>query len=196
MDVMDAIIRRRSIRRFKPDPIPGEVLAELVNGARLSPTGANFQPLKFLVVQHPDRLAEVFAVLRWAAYVTPKRNPPEGHRPMGYIVILQDTRLKSYDVGMDVGLAAAAICFGANKFGLGACLIASADRDRLKEILNLPDYLTSKLVVALGAPDEDPVAEEMAAGAEDVRYWLDDDDRLHVPKRRLDELMIIDQPGV
>ncbi|MBF0477383.1 MAG: nitroreductase family protein [Deltaproteobacteria bacterium] len=195
MDVMDAIIKRRSIRRFKPDPIPDEVLAELVNGARLSPTGANFQPLKFLVVRHPDRLAEVFTALRWAAYVTPKRNPPDGHRPMGYIIILQDTRLKSYDVGMDVGLAAAAISFGAGKFGLGTCLIASADRDRLKEILNLPEYLTSKLVVALGAPDEDPVAEEMAAGAEDVRYWLDDEDRLHVPKRRLDEVMIIDQPG-
>lgn len=50
----EAIEKRRSIRRFRPDPVPDEVLAELLDAARLAPSGCNAQPWRFKVVRDRD----------------------------------------------------------------------------------------------------------------------------------------------
>ncbi|MBM4080403.1 MAG: oxidoreductase, partial [Planctomycetes bacterium] len=48
MDVYEAIRTRRSIRRYKPDPIPDEVLKRVLDAARLAPSANNIQPWKFI----------------------------------------------------------------------------------------------------------------------------------------------------
>lgn len=62
MDVWEAIRERRSIRRFKPDPIPDEVLTRVLEAATLAPSGKNSQPWRFVVVKE-DKRAEMIAVL-------------------------------------------------------------------------------------------------------------------------------------
>lgn len=54
MDVKTAIAERRSIRKYKPDPVPEEVLQELLEAARLAPSGTNHQPWRFIVVKNPE----------------------------------------------------------------------------------------------------------------------------------------------
>lgn len=54
MDVKTAIAERRSIRKYKPDPVPEEVLQELLEAARLAPSGTNQQPWRFIVVKNPE----------------------------------------------------------------------------------------------------------------------------------------------
>ena len=62
MDVMEAIARRRSIRSFRPDPVPMALIEELLEAARLAPSGGNTQPWRFLMVTDPEEKKRVRAL--------------------------------------------------------------------------------------------------------------------------------------
>ena len=97
MDVYEAIISRRSIRRFQQKPISTDLLKKFVNAARLAPSAANFQPLEYFVVTDKDLLDKVFETLGWAAYIRPKWSPSQEERPTAYIIILYtDSNNKFY----------------------------------------------------------------------------------------------------
>ncbi len=53
-DILDVIISRRSIRRYKPDPVPDEMIDKILEAARWAPTGENYQPWRFIVITDPD----------------------------------------------------------------------------------------------------------------------------------------------
>ena len=67
MEVRNAILRRRSIRRFTQQPVSPEMLTELVSLARLYASGANLQPIRFLGITEEPLRSKVFSLLRWAA---------------------------------------------------------------------------------------------------------------------------------
>jgi len=54
------------------------------------------------------------------------------------------------------------------------------------EILNVPSGYTIALVVALGYPNESPIAEEFSGS---IKYWQDESNILHVPKRKLEDIL-------
>jgi len=180
-------LKRRSIRRFKNIPIPYEILGKCVDAARLAPSAANLQPLEYIIVDDEQLLAKVFDTLKWAGYIRPAGDPPSGHRPMAYIVVLANT-----DVGRqewekcDVGLAVENMILVALEEGVGSCCLGAIDVNRLRELLNIPNNYTISLVLALGYPDESPVVEEFG---ESPKYWKDKDNVLHVPKRGLKEIL-------
>ena len=64
MKTMKAIRERRSIRRYKDEPIPEDVLTEILNAGRLAPSGKNAQPWRFVVVQDDEKRAEMVKVMR------------------------------------------------------------------------------------------------------------------------------------
>ena len=97
MDPYEAILSRRTIRRFKQKSIDLDLLKKFVNAARLAPSAANFQPLEYFVVTDKDLLDKVFETLGWAAYIKPKWTPRQEERPTAYIIILYtDTNNKFY----------------------------------------------------------------------------------------------------
>lgn len=53
-DIIDVIISRKSIRRYKPDPVPDEMIDKILEAARWAPTGENYQPWRFIVVRDPE----------------------------------------------------------------------------------------------------------------------------------------------
>jgi len=63
MNVYEAIRKRRTVRRFKPEPISREVLDKLIDAARLAPSAANLQPTEYIVVDEPRLLDRVFSTL-------------------------------------------------------------------------------------------------------------------------------------
>jgi len=77
---------------------------------------------------------------------------------------------------------------GAAEKGLGGCIIASVDRNRMRRELGIPEQFEILLVLALGKPVERVIIEEITEG--NVKYWRDSDKNHHVPKRPLDELII------
>ncbi|HUU94920.1 MAG TPA: nitroreductase family protein [Phycisphaerae bacterium] len=188
----DLILQNRSYRRFRENvPIERETLRELVDLARLSPSAANLQPLKYILSCDPETNALVFPHLAWAGYLTEWPGPAEGERPAAYIIILGDTQIIQ-SFGCDHGIAAQSILLGAAERGLGGCMIGSIQREALRAALNIPERYTILLVLALGQPAETCVIEPVGETG-DIKYWRDAADTHHVPKRTLDEL-ILDLP--
>jgi nitroreductase len=188
--MLDELTRRnRSYRRFHQEvPISCKTLRELVELARLSPSGANRQPLKYLLSCDPQRNALIFPHLAWAGYLTDWPGPAEGERPSAYIIILCDTHI-SKAAGVDHGIAAQSILLGATERGLGGCIIASIQREALGQALGIDPRYDILLVLALGKPKETVIIEPVGPEG-DIKYWRDAEGVHHVPKRSLDELII------
>lgn len=185
----DLVVRNRSYRRFyQGEKVRREILQELVDLARLSASGANRQPLKYILANDEEQNAEIFACLAWAGYLKDWAGPEEGEQPAGYIVILGDTEISS-SFGVDHGIAAQSILLGATERGLGGCIIASIRKDRLREALAIDPRYEILLVLALGRPKEVVILDPVGPDG-DIRYWRDADAAHHVPKRQLEEIII------
>lgn len=187
--MIEELIRaNRSCRRFFQDhPVEPETLTSLVNLARLSASGANLQPLKYILSCDPEKNSEIFSCLAWAAYLKDWPGPVQGERPAAYIIILGDTRI-SKTTGCDHGIAAQSILLGAREKGLAGCMIGSVNREKLSNLLNIPSYLSIALVIAIGKPKETAVIETLNDAGE-IRYWRDEQGIHHVPKRRLEDII-------
>ena len=187
--IRDLVLKNRSYRRFYQDEvIERQTLRDLVDLARCSASGANQQPLKYLLSCTPERNAQVFATLGWAGSLPDWPGPSEGERPSAYIIILLDTEI-SKNAGVDHGIAAQSILLGAVDRGLGGCMLASARRDELRNALDIPERYEILLVIALGKPKEKVVLEVLGPSG-DVRYWRDEEQVHHVPKRHLDDIIV------
>jgi len=94
MKIKELVLKNRSYRRFyQQETVDRGTLMELVDLARLSASGANMQPLKFILCHEAVLNARVFAHLRWAAYLQDWEGPPEGERPSAYIIITGDREI-------------------------------------------------------------------------------------------------------
>ena len=190
----DLVRKNRSYRRFHQDvTVNLETLRALVNLARLSASGSNLQPLKYIVSCQPETNARIFPHTRWAGYLKDWPGPAEGERPAAYIVILGDTEIRK-SFGCDHGIAAQSIMLGATERGLGGCMIGSIDRSRLRQVLDIPEQYEILLILALGKPKETVVLEEVGPDG-NIRYYRDAEGVHHVPKRSLDELILREYGG-
>jgi len=185
--IYEKIKERRTIRKYLDKDVPREILIKCVDAARLSPSAANLQPLKYVIVDDKKLLKEVFSTLRWAGYLPEEYKPKEKDMPRAYIVILLDKNIRQTP-GHDAGIAAMSISLVAHDEGLGSCILGNIDREKLREILNIPDHLDIVLVVSLGYPAEKPVVDKLRDN--DIRYWVDENGVLHVPKRDLESIVI------
>ena len=187
--IRDLVLKNRSYRRFYQDfAVSRDILMGLVDLARLTASAANKQPLKYILSYDSEKNTQIFSTLAWAGYLKDWPGPPEGERPSAYIIMLGDTEISS-SFNFDNGIAAQTILLGAVDQELGGCMIASVQRDKLRELLNIPSRYEIILVIALGKPKETVVIEPMGPEG-DVKYWRDRDGKHHVPKRSLEEVIL------
>jgi nitroreductase len=187
--IADLVHANRSCRRFYEDhPVDGKALEKLVDLARLSASGSNFQPLKYILVCQPRINAEIFSCLSWAGYLKDWPGPDPGERPAAYIVILGDTTIRK-DFGVDHGIAGQSMLLGAREKGLAGCILATINRKSLRKILNIEAHLKILLVLAIGKPKEEIVIETVGPDGS-IRYWRDSKGVHHVPKRPLQEIIV------
>ncbi len=185
---VDVMKRARSYRRFRQEPAPSmQELENLIDIVRLTPSTANKQPLKYILVTDERRLPDVFSCLKWAGYLQDWSGPSLDEQPTAYVIILSNPAL-SQNPGIDVGLAAQSMILGAQEQGYGTCLLAAIDRPRLQELLDIPESLEIQLVAALGTPGEE-VRLAAVNSAGDIRYWRDKEGVHYVPKRSRDDLI-------
>jgi nitroreductase len=187
--IAELIQKNRSCRRFRQDePVNVETLKELVNLARLSASAANRQPLKFILSAEPETNKMIFSCLTWAAYLKGWPGPAEGERPAAYIVILGDTEITT-DFWSDDGIAGWSILLGAREKGLAGCFIGAVDKERLRRNLSIDSKYKIMLVIALGAPAETAVIDDVGPDGS-IRYWRDEHGLHHVPKRSLNDIIL------
>lgn len=187
--IKELIEKNRSYRRFHQDEsVAYPVLRELIDLARLSASAANLQPLKYIITSDPERNSIIFPFLKWAGYLADWPGPVEGERPAAYIIVLGDLRVAK-GFGCDHGVAAQSILLGAVEQGLGGCIISNIDRQGLRAALRLSDEFEILLTIAIGRPKEKVSIVPIGPGG-DVRYWRDGEKVHHVPKRRLDDIIV------
>jgi len=187
--IRDLILQNRSYRRFHQDvTIAEETLKELIDLARCSASGGNRQPLKYILSCDPEKNALIFQTLSWASALRDWSGPAEGERPSAYIIILLDKEI-AQSTSCDQGIAAQSILLGAAEKGLGGCMFGSAKREVLRNNLNIPEQYDPILVLALGEPGEKVALETLEPG-QSFDYWRDSDSVHHVPKRRLDDIIV------
>jgi len=185
----DLVKQNRSCRRFdNAHKIDESTLKELIELARNSASGANKQPLKYLICRDEQKNEVIFSCLGWAAYLKDWKGPVKEERPAAYIVILGDHAI-SDNFFCDHGIAAQTILLGARTMGLGGCMFGSINIKKLKEYLNIKEHLEPKLIVALGKPVEEIQIDELNKDG-DIKYWRDENKVHHVPKRKLDDIII------
>lgn len=154
MTVLEAIKTRRSVRRYKPDTVPDEVLARVLDAARFAPSGKNLQPWKFVVVRSPEtrkRLAEASANQTFLAeaplVIVACGNPEACYARMGRY-------MKSWPV--DVACAVEHLMLQAASEGLGTCWIGAFEELAVKDILGVPAEIKVLALTPLGYPSEEP----------------------------------------
>jgi len=181
LDVFTAIRNRRSIRHYKPDPIPDDVLERLLNAMRLAPSSKNCQPWKYIVVRDQEVRARVSeACCWWTASGRLVRQDWVAEAPVlivicgsekwdavryhadGHIVTatwrdMEAARSEgpvTYESGLlpDLAIALDHLTLAAVAEGLGTCWIGGLDEAQLKNILGIPDDLRAPSVMTLGYP--------------------------------------------
>ncbi len=183
MELAQAVVKRRSVRLFKQDEIPDDVILDLVKMASCASSAGNFQPLRYIVIKSKKKLEEVFGAAAWAAQVRPHRNPEWGKTsPKAFIAVVakRASDSENHSAAIDAGAAIQILQLAATDKGLGSCWIGAFNKFKINEILGLSGEFCLFLI-ALGVPAEAPVMERVSLG-QSVKYYLDSDNVMHVPK--------------
>ena len=158
---------RRSIRRYRPDPVPDEMVEQLLEAGRWAPSASNRQPWDFIVVRDEairQQVAEhaAFYFIRWAHVA---------EAPL-LIVLCGDARNPAYRryLHEDIGLAGSQIMLQAKALGLGTCWLGGIDRKAIAGILRIPDHLEIVGLLTVGFPAEDPPPTPRKPLSEIVHY--------------------------
>jgi nitroreductase len=144
MDVIDAILFRKSIRYFLPYAMPKEDVQLLMECARFAPSGGNRQPWEFVAVDDGDDISQIYS-LGWDAYGG------------GYNVCrFADASLLVFFLGgPQCYLPAQNLALAAYGLGYGSCMIGAFHREKTKALLAIPDAKRIPLFVAIGVADEE-----------------------------------------
>lgn len=184
--IYETIVKRRSIRKFGQKKIKDNVLLNCLNAARLAPSAANMQPLEYILIT--ENIARIADCLKWAAYLKDAA-PNQNELPTACIIILSNTEIKK-EPKYDAGLAAENIILTSQEQGIASCIVASIDKEKIAGVLNIPEKYQIEFLIALGYPKQESFEEEFAG---DVKYWLDKKGNLHVPKRKLKDIIHYEQ---
>lgn len=187
MDVLEAIAKRRTIRKFKQKKIDNDVLRQLADAARMAPTGANQQPLKFAVINDSALVSQMCHWVKWAMLISPDGIPSQDEEPTAFIAVLADKRIKQQGHETEMGAAVENILLAACSLGLGSCWMGAINKEEIANLLNLKPDFSVLSVVALGYAAETPMAQPIK---DNTDYYKDDKGVLHVPKRSLEEVML------
>lgn len=148
------LFERRSIRQWKAEPVPEELVRKILYAGLMAPQGCNLGSIRFLILRSPEEKKLVTSDI-------PVDNAI-------IIVVCQDMRLYkvlNYDkyvpqnIYYDAAAAADHICLMAHALGLGAVWLTHGEEStkRIREYFNLPDYIETRLHIAVGWPDEAPI---------------------------------------
>lgn len=185
MKVTDAIISRRTKRKYNAAGVSRDLLETLVEYARFTPMGANLQALKYAIIDG-DLSKKVFPLTKWSGY-HPEDAPTEVEQPPSYIAILGDTEIKpNGQFETDAGAAGTVICLAAEELGLSTCWLGSIKREEIKELIELDDKYSLLYLIAVGYSEQKA---DFCDSIGDIKYFMKDD-VLTVPKRTKKEILV------
>lgn len=156
MDLFEAINLRRSIRRYRDQPVPAELVHRVLDAAHLAPSWKNLQCWRFLVLQQPEK-----KTLLQAAFADTNPGKKALAQAPVIIVVCASPTESGFEEGKDYYLADAAIafehlCLAATALDLGTCWMGSFDEQSLRQSLGIPETVRVVGLTPLGYPDQAP----------------------------------------
>ncbi len=158
MDVLEAIRGRRSIRRFKSDPIPEDDLMRILEAATWAPSAGNCQPWEFVIVTDEELKREIARAALAQMWIS--------SAPV-VIVVCANIPRTSWRYGergrtlyciQDTAAAIQNMLLAAYSLGYGTCWVGAFDEAGVKEVLRIPDNVRPVAIIPIGKPAEAPVA--------------------------------------
>ena len=152
----------RAHRSFRPDPVPQEVVDDILEVARWSGSASNQQPWEIVVVREPDTLRFLASVEGYAGHLA--------RAPLGMVLVMKGGRAEQETY--DEGRLAERIMLAAHAYGVGSSIgwIVGAGRDAARELLGVPEGKVVRTVISLGYPDVE--ARRSRAGSGQARKSL------------------------
>ena len=150
MDFYEVIETRRSVRAYKSDPVPDEVLKKVLNAARIAPSGSNRQPWKFIIIKEPERKKKMIDLCEGQKFVA--------EAPVLIVACGRNIHynrggwMGDYSMIVDVAIAMDHLTLAARAEGLGTCWIGSFDNEGIKKFLNIPEDVNVVALTPLGYP--------------------------------------------
>ena len=177
MNTAECITTRRSIRKYKPDPVDHSLIDSIVSLASYSPSWKNTQITRYTAVEDPSLLNEI------ADKYTPDYNSKiirqapmlmavtfikgrSGFERDGSYSTKKEDRWQMFDVGA----ACQTFCLAAKEKGLGTVIMGIFDEDGITELLHIPEEQELAALIAIGWPDIDPDAPKRKSTEELLQY--------------------------
>lgn len=152
MKVSEAIKKRRSVRAYKPDPVPEESLNKVLEAGRLAPSAHNAQERKFIVVKSSQKRKELATAANYQNFL--------GEAPIVIVAValnpeeIMGSGVPTYPI--DLAIAVDHMTLQAHEEGLGTCWIGSFSQSEVKRILNIPEKYKVVTLFPLGFPADSP----------------------------------------
>lgn len=170
MDILELIKSRRSIRRFKSEPIPKEDLMKILEAARWAPSAGNCQPWEFIIVTKEETKHKLAMAALGQIWMT--------EAPV-IIVVCANIPRTSWRYGergrtlyviQDTAAAIQNMLLTAHALGYGTCWVGAFDEEAVREILGIPDEVRPVALVPIGKPAESPTPPPRRP-LEDIIHW-------------------------
>ncbi len=190
MELMKLLETRRTYRRFDQSrPVPEEAAADMKEALRLSSSGGNRQPLRFVFARDPETVEAIFPHTRFAALL-PKElgTPKEGEHPVMYTAVIYHGEKHPKAPDTDAGLALSNLTLAAWAHGIGSCIMANIDREDIAALLKIPSPWKIHTVVALGYPTHTAAVTDPGEDGS-LDYYLDQEKNYLVPKLPVSRLV-------
>ncbi len=150
MDFYEVIRTRRSVRKFRADAIPEDVLQRVLDAARIAQSGSNRQPWRYIIIKDKERMKEMLPVCGGQPFVA--------EAPV--LIVVCGTNLNVNRAGymgdlsmlVDVSISFDHLTLAARAEGLGTCWIGSFSNDGLKKYLEIPEDVQVVALTPLGYP--------------------------------------------
>jgi nitroreductase len=156
MDVFEAILNRRSVRKYLDIPVEWDKIGMIMEAARVAPSAGNVQDWRFVVVTKPETRKELASAALSQDWIS--------MAPVHVVVVAMVEKIKRH-YGLrgerlytiqDSAVAATHMMLAAHSLGLATCWIGAFDEGRFHRILNLPEHVRPQILLTLGYPDEKP----------------------------------------
>jgi nitroreductase len=147
MDVFEAIRTRRSIRKYKKEPIPNNKLEMILEAARLAPSASNRQPWRFIVVQDADRKKALARAANNQTFLSDAA---------AIVAAVGDPEVSARWHERDPMIALEHMALAAAALGYGTCWIGAFDEDAVKDLLKIPAQMRVIALLPIGVPNETP----------------------------------------
>jgi nitroreductase len=166
MNFSELLTCRYSVRAYRPDPVPAEMLEKVLIAARMAPTAANRQPFRVIVVHRPGRETELARIYHREWFI----QAPLVLCVCGLPAQAWVRRDGWSSCETDAAIVMDHMVLAAADLGLGTCWIANFDPAAAREVLGLPAEAVPLAFTSLGFPADQPPAKERWPLEELVRY--------------------------